>query len=46
MVDEAVAATGATTRADMGKVMKILQEEAAGRVDGKTLSQEAMKRLG
>lgn len=46
MVDEAVAATGATTRADMGKVMKILQEEAAGRVDGKTLSQEVMKRLG
>ena len=46
MVDEAVAATGAATRADMGKVMKILQEKAAGRIDGKTLSQEVMKRLG
>ena len=45
MVDEAVAATGAATRADMGKVMKILQEKAAGRIDGKTLSQEVMKRL-
>ncbi|NNC89069.1 MAG: GatB/YqeY domain-containing protein [Akkermansiaceae bacterium] len=45
LVDGAVAEAGATTRADMGKVMKLLQERTAGRVDGKTLSQEVMKRL-
>lgn len=45
MVAAAVAETGATSRADMGKVMKIVQEKAAGRADGKTLSQEVMKHL-
>jgi uncharacterized protein len=35
----AIAETGATTKADMGKVMKLLQERTAGRTDGKTLSQ-------
>lgn len=45
MVEKAIAETGATSRADMGKVMKILQAEAAGRVDGKTLSQAVMNKL-
>ena len=34
-----IAQTGATGKADMGKVMKLLQERTAGRADGKTLSQ-------
>lgn len=46
IVKEALAETGATSRADMGKVMGIVQAKAAGRADGKTLSQEVMKHLG
>jgi uncharacterized protein YqeY len=45
LVEQAVTETGATGKADMGKVMKLAQERADGRVDGKTLSQEIMKRL-
>jgi uncharacterized protein YqeY len=45
IVAEAVAETGASSRADMGKVMKLLQERTAGRADGKSLSQEVMKHL-
>lgn len=45
LVDEAMAETGATSKKDMGKVMKLLQERTAGRVDGKTLSSEISKRL-
>jgi uncharacterized protein YqeY len=45
IVADAVAETGATSRADMGKVMKVVQEKVAGRADGKTLSQEVMKHL-
>lgn len=45
IVADAVAETGASSRADMGKVMKIVQEKVAGRADGKTLSQEVMKHL-
>ena len=45
IVSDAVAESGATSRADMGKVMKIVQEKVAGRADGKTLSQEVMKHL-
>lgn len=45
IVAAAVAETGATTRADMGKVMAIAQVKTEGRVDGKTLSQEVMKHL-
>jgi uncharacterized protein YqeY len=45
LVDEAIAATGATSRKDMGPVMKLAQERAAGRADGKALSQEVAKRL-
>ncbi|MCL4157335.1 UNVERIFIED_CONTAM: hypothetical protein GTU68_015892 [Idotea baltica] len=45
IVADAVAESGASSRADMGKVMKIVQEKVAGRADGKTLSQEVMKHL-
>ena len=45
MVADVVAETGATSRADMGKVMKALQERTGGRADGKSLSQEVMKHL-
>ncbi|BCX49553.1 aspartyl/glutamyl-tRNA amido transferase, subunit B [Haloferula helveola] len=45
LVEEAIAETGATGKADMGKVMKLLQERAEGRADGRTLSQEVAKRL-
>jgi len=38
IVKDAIAETGATTKAQMGAVMKIAQTKAAGRVDGKTLS--------
>jgi uncharacterized protein YqeY len=45
IVKDAIAETGATTKAQMGAVMKIAQAKAAGRVDGKTLSQIVGKLL-
>ncbi|MGC6467527.1 MAG: GatB/YqeY domain-containing protein [Akkermansiaceae bacterium] len=45
IVSAAIEETGATSRADMGKVMGIVQAKAAGRADGKTLSQAVMKHL-
>ena len=45
IVDAAITETGASSKADMGKVMKLVQERAAGRADGKTISQEVAKRL-
>jgi len=45
-VREAIAETGATSRAQMGAVMKVLQTKVAGRADGKTLSQEVQRQLG
>lgn len=44
-VREAVAAVGATSKAQMGVIMKILQAKVGGRVDGKTLSQEVSRQL-
>jgi len=38
LVKEAIAETGATSKAQMGLVMKAAQAKAAGQVDGKTLS--------
>jgi uncharacterized protein YqeY len=46
MVRDAIAETGATSRAQMGAVMKVLQTKLAGRADGKTLSQEVQRQLG
>lgn len=45
MVEKAIAETGAASKKDMGAVMRKLQELAAGRADGKTLSGEVAKRL-
>lgn len=45
LVEAVIAETGATTKKDMGKVMKILQERTAGAADNKTLSAEVSKRL-
>lgn len=45
LVDEAIAEVGATSRKEMGQVMKALQEKTAGRADGKTLSQAVMAKL-
>src|SRR6266852_1553537 len=46
VVRDTIAKVGATSKAQMGAVMKALQEKAAGRADGKTLSQEVQKQLG
>ena len=46
IVKDAIAQVGATSKAQMGAVMKIAAEKAEGRVDGKTLSQAVQKALG
>ncbi len=48
LVREAIDETGATSPAQMGQVMKIATQKAAGRIDGKSLSQavqDQIKRL-
>jgi hypothetical protein len=45
VVRETIAELGATSKAQMGAVMKALQTKLAGRADGKTLSQEVQKQL-
>ncbi len=45
LINDAIAETGATTKAQMGVVMKALQPKVAGRADGKTLSQAVQARL-
>jgi uncharacterized protein YqeY len=45
LVEAAIAETGATSKKDMGRVMKLVQERSEGRADGKTLSTEVSKRL-
>ena len=44
-VRETIAEVGATSKAQMGVVMKALQAKVAGRADGKTLSQEVQRQL-
>ncbi len=44
-VRDAIAEVGATSKAQMGAVMKALQAKVAGRADGKTLSQEVSRQL-
>jgi len=46
LVREAIAESGANSKAQMGSVMKIVQAKAAGRADGKRLSTEVQKQLG
>jgi uncharacterized protein YqeY len=45
MVRETIAEIGATSKAQMGAVMKAMQTKVAGRADGKTLSAEVSKQL-
>lgn len=45
LVDAVIAEVGATSKQQMGQVMKILQERTAGRADGKVLSQAVGSRL-
>jgi uncharacterized protein len=44
-VRETIAEVGATSKAQMGMIMKALQVKVAGRADGKTLSQELSRQL-
>ena len=45
VVRETIAEVGASSKAQMGAVMKALQAKVAGRADGKTLSAEVQKQL-
>ena len=45
VVRETIAELGATSKAQMGAVMKASQAKAGGRVDGKTLSAEVARQL-
>ena len=45
IISETIAEVGATSRAQMGGVMKALQSKVAGRADGKTLSTEVQRQL-
>jgi uncharacterized protein YqeY len=46
IVRETITEVGASSKAQMGAVMKALQAKVAGRADGKTLSAEVQKQLG
>src|SRR5213082_606667 len=45
IVRETIAEVGATSKAQMGAVMKAVQVKVAGRADGKTLSAEVQRQL-
>jgi uncharacterized protein YqeY len=45
LVREAIKEVGATSKAQMGAVMKVATEKAAGRVEGKVLSQAVQRIL-
>ena len=45
LVKEAIAEAGATSKAQMGAVMKALGPKVGGRADGKTLSAEVQRQL-
>ena len=45
LVRETIIEVGATSKAQMGKVMKALQAKVGGRVDGKPLSAEVARQL-
>ena len=46
VVRETIGEVGATSKTQMGAVMKALQAKVTGRIDGKTLSAEVQKQLG
>ncbi|MFH1406793.1 MAG: GatB/YqeY domain-containing protein [Candidatus Omnitrophota bacterium] len=45
IVKEAIADTGASSKADMGKVMKLVMEKTRGRADGKLVSETVSSQL-
>lgn len=45
LVDAVIAELGASSKKEMGAVMKVLQERAAGRVDNRVLSSAVAQRL-
>ena len=45
IVKEAISESGAKSKTEMGKVMKIVMEKAKGRADGKAINQMVMKFL-
>ena len=46
LVREAIAESGATGKAQMGAVMKIVMVKAGGRTEGKAVNTEVLKQLG
>lgn len=46
IVRDAIAEIGATGKAQMGAVMKVVMSKAAGRADGKAVNAEVQKQLG
>ncbi len=46
LVEDAVAKSGATSMKDMGRVMKLLMPEIAGRADGKVVNDLVRQKLG
>jgi uncharacterized protein YqeY len=46
LIEEAVAATGASAPGDLGKVMAYVMAKAKGRVDGGTVNRLVRERLG
>ncbi len=45
MINETIKETGAGTKADMGKIMKLVMEKARGRADGKLVKELVMRLL-
>ena len=45
LIDEALAATGATSPKEMGKVMGFVMGKAKGQVDGTVVQQKVLERL-
>ncbi len=46
LVQEAIAETQATSKKDMGKIMKVVMPKIAGRADGKAVNQMVARLLG
>jgi uncharacterized protein len=45
IIDEAVAETGATSKADMGKVMSLIMPKVKGKADGGKVNKFVQQRL-
>ena len=45
IVDASIKEVGSSTKKEMGAIMKLVQEKAAGRADGKALSKAVVSRL-